>query len=226
MGNLYIKGFPDDLLHTLDELSSRTGKSKKEIVVEALNLYIAGKSAVAQNPGDLDIEEITEPKLTVLRYDARCARCGRRVKAGEEAYIAKVKYADGTTKWLVWHVDCFIEDKALARLYVKRRQLEKVIKALKKRADELADVVAEAEARKKIYDIAKEIDSHAEEILGLLGDARSLVKQYFDNPEEINKLSEKINEVYEELKRLAERLEEIAAAMSIKVEKVKPRARW
>ena len=222
---MYIKGFPDDLLSTLDELSARTGKSKKEIVVEALNLYIAGKNT-AQDPSDPEIEEITEPRLIVLRYAAKCAKCGKRINAGEHAYVAKVKYADGRTKWIVYHPECFIADEKLAKLYVRRRELERVIKALKKEADRLADMVSEAEARKRIYDLAKEIDEKAEELLSLLGDANTMVKRYFDNPKEFEELANIAKRNYEELKRLAERLEEIAAAMSIKVEKVKPRTRW
>jgi len=224
MGNLFIKNFPDDLLAQLEEIASRANKSKKEVVIEALQLYIAGKSAASQDPSDPEIEEITEPRLVILRYAAKCVKCGRRVEAGSEAYIAKVKYADGRTRWLVYHPECFIADSQLAKLYVKRRQLQRLINALKKEADRLADAISEAETRKRIIDIAQEVESKANQLMELLDGLEPIVKEYVfekDKREEalkrLTELKEHVRRVEDDLKRLAERLEEIAAAMSISV---------
>lgn len=41
MSTLYIRNVPDDLLNDLDNIAERMGKTRNQLVVEALNLYAA-----------------------------------------------------------------------------------------------------------------------------------------------------------------------------------------
>jgi Ribbon-helix-helix protein, copG family. len=173
--DLFIKDVPDDIYNKLEEVAKQTGRSKKDIVIEALILRLSG---MQYSPSG-DLVEITEPRLTILKFPAKCARCGQRINEGEEAFLAKAKYQDAE-KWVAWHFSCLMTDKQLTKLYIEIRKLKRIRDQLKKEVEELADLVIDAEARKKILDFLIEISQDVKRATLLIEEYMSVVERSKD----------------------------------------------
>lgn len=146
----------DEAYNLLEEMSRKTGTSIKDLVTKAVKLLYAGGGEVSP---EKEVEEISE-RIITLRYPARCRRCSKELKEGDHAYYVKYAYSDKTTKTIVYCLDCYhesmITDKALAKLYVKKKELERTIKALKQEADRLAE---QASVVDKIETVNRTLDS-------------------------------------------------------------------
>lgn len=222
MGSKPVK-ISEDLYRRAEELAQRTGKSLKEVVEDALAKYFGLVEGLGS---DSDIKNVKVVKSWRLRYNATCAYCKRELRASEEVVREIVELEDGRKINNFYHPECYVysTDSTMARLYVKKRQMEKLIKALKKQADELADVIEEAETRKRLMDIAEDLQRIAGEKDRVLAEARKLVEDYIVKPEErakilesLSKLEEKLEQLREVLEERGRQLEEIAAAMSIRI---------
>jgi len=216
MPSLYIKNIPEDLYQKLEEMAKATGRSKQDIIIEALQLRIYGQQV---NP-DSEMVEYTEPKLRPLYFPTKCAKCGKTIPAGEEAWLAKVKYKDGSERWIAWHFSCLMTDKQLAKIYLEIRKLRKIRDTLKKEADELADLIIEAQARKKVLDIALEIQKVSQELEKKVFEISDRIREWLftvdAKNEDLKAIREelyKINEEYQNrLDELKRKLEDVAAA--------------
>jgi hypothetical protein len=173
--DLFIKDVPDDIYAKLEEFSKQTGRSKKDIVIEALIMRLTGMQYAPQG----ELVEITEPRLTILKFEAKCARCNQKISAGEEAFLAKAKYKDGE-RWVAWHFSCLMTDKQLTKLYIEIRKLKRIRDQLKKEVEELADLVIDAEARKKILDFLIEISQDVKRATLLIEEYMSVVERSKD----------------------------------------------
>ena len=214
----------EDLYRKVEELAQRTGKSIKEVVEDALAKYFG---LVEGLESDSDIKDVKVVKNWKLRYNATCSYCKKEMKAGEEAVREVVELEDGRKINNFYHPECYVysTDSALAKTYVKKRMMERLIRALKKEADRLADAINEAEVRKKVLDIANELQRAREDLRREIAKVDSLVDRYITNPEdreevkrELRKLNEKVDEYAKRIEELASKLEEVAIAMRIKLQ--------
>jgi len=210
MPSLFIKNIPEDLYKKLEEMANATGRSKQDIIIEALQLRIYGQ----QVNTDSEMAEYSEPKLTILKFPARCVRCGNPLSAGEEAWLAKVKYKDGTERWVAWHFSCLMTDKQLAKIYLEIRKLKRVRDVLRKEVEELADTAIEAEARKKVMDVVTEVEKvlqNTEKRLYEITDISRLVSRAKD--EDLAKIVEEMRKsgegILNELVELRKKLDEV-----------------
>jgi len=202
MPDLYIKDIPDDVYKKLEETAKATGRTKKDIIIEALILRLAGSQYTPSG----ELVEISEPKLTILKFPAKCARCGGVINASEEAFLAKVKYKDGE-RWVAWHFSCLMTDKHLTRLYLEIRKYKRIRDQLKKEVDELADLVNDAEARKKILDVISQIQHQINDQLILnIEKTLSMLREYMTSVEANNT---DLKKIAEELLKIDEKIQQI-----------------
>ncbi|MEM2262116.1 MAG: hypothetical protein QXK24_06665 [Ignisphaera sp.] len=205
----------DEAYQLLEQLANKTGSSIKDVVSKAVKLLYTGESNVSI---DKEVSEITE-KVITLKYATKCKRCSRELKEGEHAYYVKYLYNDNTAKSLVYCIDCYhetlISDKALAKLYVKKKELERVIKALRKEADALVD---ESHVVSKINELLDIVNK-------LYGKVRDIYSYLPNTSEDIDKLldlSEQLRTTLAELKQVVAQ----AIRQVKKKHRQEPELRW
>lgn len=146
----------DELYQKLKDISENlckkpeTCRSIRSLVEEAVRIFVLGFS------GDKSVDKVRQGWITV-EYPARCVKCGRDVKQGEKAYWIKHIYTDGTSRSMVICENCFFTEEAVAEKYIKKRELEAVIRGLEKKAGQLADEVIKLRAMFDAYQLRKEI---------------------------------------------------------------------
>jgi len=181
----------DDLYQKLQEHAEKNNISIAEVIRDSIRSYL--------EKTEPQTEQMPTLKMIITKYKSKCSKCNRDIQVGEIAYWSK---------GVIVCLDCIIAsmgDKTLATKYIKKRELEKVIKGLKKIADELEERIAERQAQLK----ALEIEQKKAEIYELLED-------YLKNFNE-----QQIKEIYEKLKELEEKVEEAKIALTIKIKKQK-----
>jgi len=177
----------DDAYTLLEELSKKTGQSVKDLATKAIKVYYTG---MEESPADKEVDEIKE-KLVVLKYPGKCMKCGRQLNPGDWAFWGYYKFSDGSKKPFLYCVDCYLEsyttDKALARLYVKKRELEKTIAGLKQEANRLTE---------EILSIRKyeEVLYKLQDIINTLKDLQQRVATGRAQHADVNIVSKLINE--------------------------------
>ena len=149
-------------------------------------------------------EQIAGMKLMVLKYDGHCIKGDHEVKAGDWAY-----YGRGVG---VICLDCAISqglgDKTLVTKYLKLREYQRLVKALKNEADRLADKVEGLTVADRFENIEKMNADLHKLVMGYL-------KGEFANDkernilEEIEKLSAKLSEALNEFEQFMERVLQI-----------------
>lgn len=198
----------DEAYQILTQLANKTGMSIKDIVTKAIKLLYSGEVTTEK-----EVTEITE-KIITLKYPTRCRKCNREVREGEHAYYVKYLYSDNTAKSIVYCIDCYhetlISDKALTKLYIKKKELERIVKALRQEADSLVD---EAEITSKINEVMNVINK----IYNTGIDVLSILTTNEDKDK-----TEKIDElvaISEELKKLLAELKQVVAQAIRQVKK-------
>lgn len=233
MGSKAVK-IDEELYRKAEELAARKGASIKEIVEDALAKYFG---LVEDAGDDGEIKNVKVVKNWTLKYPATCAYCKRPLKAGEVVVREIIELEDERRVNNFYHPECYLfsTDSAMAKYYVKKRQFEKIIRALKKRADELADAISEAETRRKLLDIAEEVQRLAKQHNAAVIELTEILREYTfaKSDEERERLWQEYNEIKardEEMRRrlreLGDKLEEIAAAMSLTSTKKRSEEVW
>jgi prefoldin subunit 5 len=178
----------DDAYSLLEELSKKTGQSVKDLASKAIKVYYAG---MEESPADKEVEEIKE-NLIVLKYPGKCKKCGRQLNPGDWAFFGYYKFSDGSKKTFLYCVDCYLEshttDKALARLYVKKRELEKTIAGLKQEANRLTEEILSIKKYEEVLYKLQDIVSSLKDLQQRVATGRA---QYAD----VNIVSKMISEV-------------------------------
>lgn len=181
-----------DLYDRVRAIAEKNGRTIKDIIEDAIKLYVLGVESV-----DRDIKDIKHRWISV-QYRTSCYRCKKTIDVGEVAYYIRYKYSDGSSKSFVYCSDCYFSSSGLAKLYIKKKELEAVIKGLKKEADRLAEEVSELQ---KIYDI-----------LNLKKDLMDFwrnVREIFSQTSDISK----VNEFFDRLAELVDRVSSIEATI-------------
>ena len=114
-----------------------------EYVVKACEHYLTCKKAVPT----------AQMRLIVLKYDGKCLRCNKTVKAGN---------------WALWArdvgvicMDCYVErigDKALVAKYLKVREWKQVSKALQSECERLAQDLEDFRLFERLKGMDEKID--------------------------------------------------------------------
>jgi len=145
----------EDLYKKVKEIAEKSGKSAREIVEEAINIYLLGKEQAV----DKDIKEVKE-KWIVAKYPSKCSKCGKAINIGDMVYWVRIAYADNSMRSYIYCSDCYLSsfDKSLARKYMKVKELEATTKSLKKLADSLAEEAKQLENKVNLLKLEQEIE--------------------------------------------------------------------
>jgi len=172
---------PDDLAQALtDDVKQKGLPSENEYMIQALRHFLKCTKT----------DESASMKLIVLRYATTCLKCHHSIEAGKWALYGKGIGAIC--------IDCYVErigDKATVAKFLKNREYDQTIKAMKREAERLADKVEVLVFAGKLDEYLKKFEELR--ILGL-----QYMKQPFVKEEEQQKATENLLRVEEELKPL------------------------
>jgi Ribbon-helix-helix protein, copG family. len=147
----------DDLHEQLEKLAEKSKKSKAEIIRDALIMYL-GMSHVSEKP----IKDVKQKEIVAI-YSGKCYKCGKEIKPGDRIVFIKVTYEDNSAKSYTYCLDCWLEvsDRTIVQLEIKKRKLERTIRALNNEINRLLSVYEEleklAEANSKIRKVLDEL---------------------------------------------------------------------
>jgi len=180
-----------DLYSRIKEEANKRGLSIRAFVESIIKQALEGS-------GD---EHVTWKEI-VVKYDSKCIYCGKEIKRGDRAMWAK-----GIG---VAHLSCFIDrqvdslnDKVLAKKYLKIRELEKVKAELQREVNTLADVVLTARAIDKLNSVSHELvklSNQLRELIVSYGSDESLAERVFTLTEEIRDLRRAIISILNRMK--------------------------
>jgi len=137
----------DQLHEKLKELAEKRGISIHDLVEEMLSVYLGGSTT------DKAIKRIVDKEILSM-YEARCSRCGKNIGVGEHIRYILYEYEDGSKSRAVLCSDCSLSlNPQLWKLYIKKRELETVIRQLRAEADRLAREVSIKELALSIKNI-------------------------------------------------------------------------
>ena len=206
---------PDDVYETIRKEAEKRNWSMAQFVQHLIELWRTGGSE------EKPIKKIIEKEDFPLIYPTRCRRCGRLLRPGERVYYVKYIYEDGTSYTYILCQDCYLEGRAktLAKVYRKKRELEFIIRQLRREADVLSAKVSKLE---RLYNLAEDLEGLARKARELYS---SFTKEVMDAIRD-EKLSEAIMKGLEDLQELLNRLAaaekqlaELSAFTTVKVEK-------
>jgi hypothetical protein len=148
---------PDDLAARMKLDSEQKNLSENDWVLQAIDHFLECKR----------LDTTGQMRMIVLRYPGTCLKCGKEVKSGEWAL-----YGRGIG---IICMDDYIQrigDKALLAKYLKVREYDRIIKALKLEAERLAENVEFGQIAEKIdvlYKMNSEIHKALMEYFNALG---------------------------------------------------------
>ena len=206
MPNMIAIRLDETLIKKIREASKQMGITQKELIVRALNQYF--------NPSTTK-EETPTLKEIITIYKGKCSKCGRVIQVGERALWGKTPQGS-----ILICADCQINsesDKVIVKRLIKRRKLERQIKALQNQLDYLA---SEYESKRFILDFQKAKDIILEMHKSFMEYQREFYKF---NTEETNK---KINEMIETLRKAIRQLNDFETFYQLKIKaKIKTKRR-
>jgi hypothetical protein len=178
----------DEAYNTLKELSSKTGKSIRELIEQAVN--IAFKNVNLSQ----DIIDFKQALITV-KYPDKCSICGRQINAGDIALWLKYTYADKSMSSKLVCLECYYNDKTMAKMYLKKKELEQIIRGLKKMADSLSEEVRKLQNEVNVFLLRKRLKE-------LYEDVRTYLQQQDEN--RLLEIIDRLNQLEEEVSKLKE----------------------
>jgi len=192
---------PDDIAEKLEEVAKKRNTSVSEVVREIIVRYMAGEQV-----DDIPVRVITH-RMRASK-ETQCPYCNIPIKPGEWIFYVIKEFEDGRVVKEAWHEDCwrYGSDRTLARLYVEIRKLMRTRNALKRECDKYADLIIEAEARKKIYDAALEIQRRLQDIDLKLEKAMKTFMEFaqVDFSGAVKQAAEDVKSIISEIQRLRE----------------------
>jgi Ribbon-helix-helix protein, copG family. len=188
----------------ISKIAERTGKSEGAVVAEAVMAYYHGVQS------DKEIKSISQPRPITLRFKARCKQCGKELEAGTRAFYQRITYTDNTSTPIITCVECSIfDDSTLATKYIKRYELERTLRGLKKKADMLANEIIQVENEinkfKQLITLFTNVDQYLREL-------RNYLSTYNHPREAVNKVDEfrkQLRDFEEQLRSIAEDIGEL-----------------
>jgi Arc/MetJ-type ribon-helix-helix transcriptional regulator len=178
----------EELYEQLEKLAEKTGKSKADIIRDALLMYLG--VGVVSDKAISEAKSYVAPAL----YSGKCMKCGKEIKPGDPAGFIKIVYEDKSKKVLLYCLDCYysMSDKTIVKLEVKKAKLEHVIRALNREKSrlikEIEDLEKLTEASNKLKPIISDLNSYIEKVFQ--GNNEELKKLLFELIELNNLLAE------------------------------------
>jgi hypothetical protein len=153
----------ENVKERLDRLKEKLGDlSYSQIIEILLDFYETGNVKDKPVKAKLDVE-------LVSKYETQCSRCGGKIKVGDRFRYIKVEYEDGSKDVIRLCMDCMLDSTLLKTYYKRKRELEIIVRELRKEANELVDKV-------------KELEKHADtlkikaEVMGIMKDVKDLLR--------------------------------------------------
>jgi hypothetical protein len=181
----------ENVKERLDKLRERLGDLSYNQVIELLlDFYETGNVKDKPVKSKLDVELIS-------KYETTCTKCGNKIKVGDRMRYIKVEYEDGSRDVIRLCLDCMLDSTLLKKYYMRKRELEVIIRELRKEANELVDRIKELE---KYADVLK----IKAEIMGIMKDVRDLLRSMSsqDIKDTLNKIMEKLDTALDKLDQL------------------------
>ncbi|MEM2390372.1 MAG: ribbon-helix-helix protein, CopG family [Ignisphaera sp.] len=141
----------DSIYESIRKIAEKSNRSIKDVVEEALKVYILGAESI-----DKDVKDVKHRWISV-QYRSFCRKCGKQLNVNDIAFYVRYTYSDGSSKSFIYCPECFYPDSALAKLYLKKKELESIIRGLKKEANRLADEINKLKTEEDVLKIKSEI---------------------------------------------------------------------
>jgi len=155
MSSQTVVRISEEIYKKIKDIAEKTGKSIREVVEEAINIYLLGKEQAV----DKDVKEIKN-KWIVAKYPSKCSRCQKEIGVGDMAYWIRIEYADNSVRSYLYCSECYLAsfDLALAKKYMKVKELEATYRSLKKFCDSLAEQAKELQNKVNLLQLEKDIE--------------------------------------------------------------------
>ena len=193
----------DQAYEQLKNLAEKRGLSINNVVQEIINVYLGG------TPEEKPIKKIVDKDITLM-YATKCSRCGRPLNPGDVAHYVRYEYDDAPPKVFIYCMDCWYQSSALAKYYLKKKELEATIKGLKEMADKLAEKIVKMRNEYNIALVKEELMNIRREL------SLSLVRNIIGEKKS-DELVNRITLVEQKISEIHEKLNEIEIAMKLKV---------
>jgi antitoxin component of RelBE/YafQ-DinJ toxin-antitoxin module len=178
----------------LERIAEKMGGVSINTVVEMLlDYYETGNIKDKPVKSKLDVE-------LVSKYETQCSKCGAKIKVGDRFRYIRIEYEDGSKDVIRLCVDCMLEGYLLKRYYMKKRELEVVIRELRKEANELIDKINELQKQADMLKIKAEIATMIKDVRELLrnvagGDLKTTLYQVLERLDDINNKLDKLEPI-------------------------------
>jgi len=182
-----------EIYEKIKDLAEKTNREIKDIVDEALRLYVLGSI-----DKDKEIIEVKSDIIT-LQYDTKCYRCKKDLKAGELAYWIRYVYSDNTKRSYVFCLECYYQSAGLKNQYLTKKKLEIIIRSLKAEADELSKKVLQLRTETKLYDLRSELYRLYKDLIQHIADP-DLKNKLIEISDKLSDLDKKVFDLIEDLK--------------------------
>jgi hypothetical protein len=182
-----------EIYEKIKDLAEKTNREIKDIVDEALRLYVLGSI-----DKDKEIVEVKSDIIT-LQYDTKCYRCKKDLKAGELAYWIRYVYSDNTKRSYVFCLECYYQSAGLKNQYLTKKKFEIIIRSLKAEADELSKKVLQLRTETKLYDLRSELHRLYKDLIQHIADP-DLKNKLIEISDKLSDLDKKVNDLIEDLK--------------------------
>jgi hypothetical protein len=186
--NMQSVKLSDEAYNYLKELSDKTGKSIRELIEQAVN--IAFKNVNLSK----DVIDFKQALITA-KYEGECSICHRKINPGDMVLWLKYTYADKTPDTKLICLECYFNDKTMAKMYLKKKELEQVIRGLKKMADSLSEEVRRLQNEVNVYLLRKRLRE-------LYDDVRTYLQQKDES--KLLEVIDRLNQLEEEVSKLKE----------------------
>jgi len=137
--------FSSELAKTVEDNAKTKGIPESEYIRQAVEHFNTCKKSEP---------EIPTLRMIITKYPSKCTNphCNQLIPIGSIAYWSKN---------VIICMDCFIQalgDKALASKYLKMRELNKIVHALEKEANQYADFINDIKLQVRFGEIIKKLD--------------------------------------------------------------------
>jgi len=192
----------DQAYEQLKTLAEKRGLSINNVVQEIINVYLGGR------PEEKPIKKIVDKDITLM-YPAKCDRCGKPLSPGDVAHYIRYEYDDAPPRSFIYCMDCWLQSSALAKYYIRKKELEATIKGLKDMADKLAEKIMRMRSEYNIAIVKEELMKIRHEL------NLSLVRNIIGN--KADELVNRIALVEQKISEINEKLNEIEVAMKLRM---------
>ncbi len=183
----------EELNEQLEKFVEKTGKSKAEVIRDALMFYM-GVSTVTD-------KQVVEAKtyMAPALYSGKCYKCGKTFNQGDTVGFIKVSYDDKSKRVFTYCLDCYVKisDNTMVRLEVQKAKLEQVVSALKREKarmiKEIMEMEKDVEIKSKIDNIIYNLHNYVSTVYK--GDSPDVRKLIFELQELNNLIAEYLKRV-------------------------------